>query len=70
MKLLQLNKGELKMQEKFFLEFLQVFLQENPSPESVILLKRYIDRVPVLALSEEIFATLKKHEIKESSLEA
>lgn len=57
LKLLLLDKGNLKMQEKFFLDFLKVFLQENPSPESILLLKRYIDRVPMLALSEEIFAT-------------
>lgn len=53
------------MQEKFFYDFLQELLKQNPSMETTRLLKRYIERVPALALSQEIYTALKTHEVKE-----
>ena len=51
------------MQERIFFEFLKVYLKENPSALSLTLLKRYIQEVPPLALSREIFALILNHEI-------
>jgi len=51
------------MQERAFFEFLTVFLKENPNTKSIQALKSYINRVPSLALSQDIFTLLSKHEI-------
>lgn len=51
------------MQERLFFEFLKVFLKEKPTPQSISRLKEYIDRVPNLALSQEVFTLLKTYEI-------
>ena len=51
------------MQERIFFEFLKVYLKEKPSAQSLNLLKGYIQGVPALALSRDIFALILNHEI-------